>query len=87
MRRFEYRNVLLDYCEESHSIWFDRGEYPKIFASYTKSKKSISPQGKHSEWSAIDLVPDPVDILEISGSIFESVGDFVSDIISGVDPF
>ena len=85
MRKFVYRNVILDYCSDSHSIWFDRGEYSKIFASDSKASKSVTTQGDSSSWNVADILIAPIDVFDASGDIIGAVGDFVGDLISGID--
>ncbi|MGJ8674296.1 MAG: hypothetical protein ACSHX2_15300, partial [Rubritalea sp.] len=85
MKSFKYRGVLLDYCSESHSIWFDKGEYSKIFASSTQTEKTVKKESSDGGWSVLDIVAAPIDIIDISGSILDTLGDIVSDITSGID--
>ena len=85
MKRFEYRKVLLDYCADSHSIWFDRGEYSKIFAFNSTASKKIENKSDSSSWSVVDVVSAPFDVLDVSGDIIGAVGDLVGDLISGID--
>ena len=84
MKQFEYRNVLLDYCTESHAIWFDRGEYTKIFASRTPTVKSRIHQSDSKAWDVVDAVTVPMDIIDLSGEVIGAVGEFVGDLISGI---
>jgi Zn-finger nucleic acid-binding protein len=85
MRKFVYRSVILDYCADSHSIWFDRGEYSKIFALDSKTSKSIAGQGDSTSWNIADILTAPIDILDASGDVIGTVGDFIGDLISVID--
>ena len=84
MSRFLYRGVELDYCQLTNSVWFDRGEYSKIFQSPENGSKP-KPLAERSDpakevWETIDKAGNTVDVLDI-------VGDLVSGLISGVDVF
>ncbi len=85
MKRFEYRKVTLDYCPDSHSIWFDRGEYSKILAFKSTKSKITGNKSDSSSWSVVDVVSAPLDILDLSGDVIGAVGDLVGDLISGID--
>ena len=87
MKRFEYRKVLLDYCASSHSIWFDHGEYSKIFSfdSNASKSKNIVNQSDSSSWNVADVVTAPFDVLDVSGELIGAVGDLVGGLISGID--
>ena len=87
MKGFVYRGVHLDYCIENHAIWFDRGEYTKIFAANSTGKKSLSKEEGQSAWDSLDIVSIPLDIIEISGDVFEGLGGFIADAVSSVDIF
>ena len=87
MKSFVYRGVHLDYCIENHAIWFDRGEYTKIFAANSTGKKSLSKEEGQSAWDSLDIVSIPLDIIEISGDVFEGLGGFIADAVSSVDIF
>lgn len=84
---FVFRGIQLDYCRGTHSIWFDRGEYAKIFANKSEGWTKPAESKSSSVWDSIDLVSAPSDLLEISGSALEGLGDFVGELISGIDIF
>ncbi len=89
MKEFVYRGVQLDYCEESHSIWFDRGEYTKIFTTPNKTKKTSNNKksSESSVWDNVDFLPDVSDVVDLSADALGTVGDFVGDLVSGIDLF
>ncbi len=70
MRHFTHRGVELDYCEESHSVWFDRGEYSKIFSSPNSQQKSQTQSIDFEEAVTANYRP---------GQVFD-----VSDVLLGV---
>lgn len=80
MKRFIYRDVSLDYCEETNSVWFDQGEYTKIFKNPQSLKKSkLDTSEIHNALDGSDFFPstwDITDITSITGDIFDSLGDF-----------
>ncbi len=50
----------------------------------------LSPPDKPSNYvssKAVDAVTDTVDIIDISRSVFDGLGDFVRDLVSGIDLF
>ncbi len=82
MKRFKYREVELDYCEFTDSVWFDRGEYSKMFQS-SEGAKRMKGVGQ-------DVV-DSVGVGEIVDSVadaaldFSMVGEFVGDFLSNFE--
>lgn len=79
MSRFTYRGVELDYCAVTNSVWFDRGEYSRIFQSPEPVEKPASSGGGGFDgWDVIDQVGNTVCVLEIAG-------DLVVGAISGFD--
>jgi len=101
MKQISYRNVIIDYCEDSHSLWFDPGEYNKIFspkASSSSSPKQLLRNTPSKRETATDAVGDvllsgidPIsvigDITEFTGNSLGNLGDFVGDFVSGIDLF
>ncbi|MGJ8634140.1 MAG: zf-TFIIB domain-containing protein [Luteolibacter sp.] len=88
MKGFEFRGVHLDYCVESHSIWFDRGEYQKIFSAPGKGKGRPWNGGSESSvWDHAVTASDVGDGLEGATDVLGSVGDFLGDLLSGIDLF
>jgi Zn-finger nucleic acid-binding protein len=85
MQSFTYRGVQLDYCEQSHSVWFDHGEYTKMFAPAEKASRSSV--RAHEKSDKVDLSFDVVDGIEASDGVFSFVGDLVGDLVSGIDLF
>ena len=82
MKRFKYREVELDYCEFTDSVWFDRGEYSKMFQS---------PEGAKRMKGVGQDVVDSVGVGEIADSVadvaldFSMVGEFVGDFLSNFE--
>ncbi|MFK7850549.1 MAG: hypothetical protein AB8D78_06175 [Akkermansiaceae bacterium] len=90
MKKFVYRGVVLDYCVDSHAIWFDQGEYSKLFAPEQKANqiKTATPTEPNSTiYNVLDGATSAVDIIDVSGDLIGTVGDFVGDLISGIDIF
>ena len=89
MKGFEFRGVHLDYCADSNSIWFDRGEYPKIFA--TPGKAVSKPSNGDPKNTVADVAVSSVDVVgggvEIASDVIGGVGDFLGDLLSGLSPF
>ena len=89
MRRFTFRGVQLDYCEAAHSVWFDRGEYAKIFTSGAEEKERPSKQYGLSMGSAVGEATAGVgagDVLEISVEAVTRVGEFLGDLLGEIHP-
>ena len=83
MRRFLYRGIQLDYCQETHSLWFDQGEYSKMFRSpesKASSLKSGASEVNSKAWEVIDSASNSIDMIEV-------IGEVLSQIVSGVDLF
>ncbi len=87
MHQFKYRGIQLDYCKDTHSIWFDRDEYPKVFGTQSKTTLKSANSAPISVLDIVDSVISPLDVLEISASVVEGIGDFVGDLVSGIDVF
>lgn len=91
MIHFTHRGVELDYCKESNSVWFDRGEYTKIFAAETtgeKSKPSMMSKAADGVEAGIDgvsFLPGIDSIIDVSSSALSGLGDFLGDFIGGID--
>lgn len=86
MQCFIYRGVQLDYGEKSHSVWFDQGEYTKIFASPQPPRNLGASEGSQRS-DSIDKAADLADKAETSVGVLGFVGDLVGDLISGIDIF
>lgn len=85
MKRFTYRGVQLDYCPVTHSIWFDRGEYSRMFQSPTHSsepptKRSLepAPEGRSTTERVFDTVDGTATFLSFASELVEALVSGVS---------
>ncbi|MGJ8723628.1 MAG: hypothetical protein ACSHYB_03635 [Roseibacillus sp.] len=83
MKRFVYREIQLDYCPATHSIWFDYGEYSRMFQGPEKvaarPTKSVSEAGGKA-WETVENVGNSIDVLGV-------VGEVIGELLTGVDIF
>ena len=82
MKRFVYRGMPLDYCVSTHSVWFDQGEYTRMFGTPVKGTTPKFNVGKTASdtWEVVDNVGNS---LEIVGA----VGEIALELVSGIDFF
>lgn len=72
MQYFEYKGIKLDYCESTHSIWMDHGEFERILRySNQKIKKEESSIGSNI-----------LDVAEAAAG--DGVIEFIGDAIGGL---
>ena len=69
MRAFSFKGVELDYCDESHFIWLDRGELEKITRVDTSKLSRLD--GSSSWLEGIDLAITGGDVFDF---VFAAVG-------------
>ncbi len=87
MKTFVFNGVSLDFCEESKSVWFDRGEYEKILvrqrkvdAREKKDEVGENPLVSGADMAVTDVVSSGVgEFFSRSGEIVLSGGEFVGD--------
>ena len=84
MKRFLYRGLPLDYCAATHSVWFDQGEYARMFQAPTKKSSSKLITAGDATSQAWEFVDDAGTTFEVLGFVGEVVVELLSE---GADLF